>query len=244
MGLALIKSKWENGGCLVFRTLDNYIVDIWSSRALILNPMHAGTIGTGAYFGGQWLVSAVNSGTVAGGDVVTLTTGAADNDDTELASSIGWNAAQGLSLECHAAPSSATCGFCIGFSDAQGEDADKLAITFDTATATTNASDAALFYHDYDATSKVIRAMTVNDDTDSTILASTTAATAATYNKYRIDVDLDGNADFWLDDVKIGTADTAVRSAVNLCAYVGLINRDGNSRSLAIKDLAVWQWRS
>ena len=231
---ANINSAWENG-CLVFRDASKYIVDVQAPIKAVLNT---------ALDTNGWTVAGVNSGAMAATlGVQTISTGNADDDDVDVATGLIFNPAKGLSIEGRLRnddvdPSALN----FGFSDATGEAADKIAFTFATATLTTNASDAALFFHDADATTDLIRCATVGGDTDSTVIASSTTPADGTEYKFRIDIAPTGYATFYLDDVNLGTADQIVTTTTPLCAYIGYITREGAVNTCDIVYAAAWQW--
>ena len=233
MTIANITSEWENG-CLVFRDNSGYIIDV---QAPIKAIMAMGVAASG------WTVAGVNAGTMAVGQgIQTITLGNAEDDDVDVASGVVFNAAKGLSIEVLLRNDDVdkTC-LNVGFSDATGEGANLIAAEFTTATLLTTASDAALFFHDADATTDYWRAATVVGDTESTILSSAVAPVDGTEYKLRIDIDLAGAATFWLDNVLLGTADQTL-STPALCAYIGFIGHPGASDTCDIIYAAAWQW--
>lgn len=233
MAMCNITCNVENG-CQIFRDASGYIVDVRAPIRAVLNT---------ALDTPGWTVAGVNSGAMAASKGVhTITTGGDDNDDVDVASGIVFDAAKGLSFEALIRNDDVDAtAFNLGFSDATGEAADKIAFTFDTATLTSNASDGALFFHDADATTDYWRAASVISDTESTVIASTVAPVDATEYKLRIDVDLDGDATYYLDNVNLGTADVSLTTAA-LCAYIAFINREGAANTCDIVYAAAWQW--
>jgi hypothetical protein len=219
-------------GALVHRNPSGHIIDVLAPRGILWTPPLVPS--------GVFTVAGVNSGVFSGGSV---TTGAADNDDVEVASELVFDIDNGFTAEALVANGDVDkTAVNFGISDAQGESVDKLAATYATATMTTNATDGALFVHDADATTDYWRAVTVNNDTDSTILSSGTAPVDSTEYKLRLDVDADGNATFRVNDVLVGTADQALRATVSYCLYLGYINREAAANSLTVKYLAGWEW--
>lgn len=233
MPIANIKAEWENG-CLVYRDNSGYIVDVDAPLKNIL-PLTIATSG--------WTVAGVNSGDmVVGKNIQTISTGNADDDDVDVATAVVFDAAKGLTFEALLRNDDVdNTALNFGFSDATGEAADKIAFTFATATLTSNASDGAIIFHDADATTDYWRAASVVGDTESTVIASTTAPVDATEYKLRVDVDLDGAATFYLDGTSLGTADADLTTAA-LCAYIGFINREAAVNTCDIVYAAAWQW--
>jgi hypothetical protein len=195
-----------------------------------------------------YTVAGVNSGTaainVAVGGTVRLTTGAADDDDVDLATDLIFKAEKGLILEARFAQNDiAATAFALGFSDATGEGADLIAFTFATTSLTTTASDAVLFFADSDATSNVIRAAAVKANTDSSVISTAIAPVNAAFHIYRIEVSTAGDCAFYMDGVLYGTAAAAVTTTVALCAYVGVINREGAANTFDLDYLKIWSGR-
>jgi hypothetical protein len=133
--------------------------------------------------------------------------------------------------------------FNFGFSDAKGEAADLIAVTFAAEALTTTASDFAGFFMDADATSNVVRAVTCKADTDGTVLATSVTPANAEYHTYRVELDADGNAEFWLDGAHVGRQATGITAATALCIYVGFINREASANTLDIDYIKAWQKR-
>mgnify|MGYP001087295438 CR=1 FL=1 len=243
MPLSNIASRWRNGVLEYYDTRTNEVVDVAA-------PMKKFDDFTGAAVDttNDWTFAAVNSGAItinaAAGGHARITTGDADDDDAELASGLIFNTTKGCVMEARLAMNDADkTAMCVGFSDATGEAADKLAITFATATATTNASNAALFFQDPDATTDAFRCMSVNANTDSTVYtASATAAalTDATMHRYRVEILTDQTVKFWFDDDHVATIGSGIAANTAVTTYVGLINREAEANTLDIDYIRAW----
>jgi hypothetical protein len=195
-----------------------------------------------------YTVAGVNSGTAAIsvglGGICRITTGAADDDDVDLATDLIFKASSRLILEARFAQNDiAATAFNVGFSDATGEAADLIAVTYATASLTTTASDCALFFADSDATSNVIRAVTCKNNTDGTVLSTGIAPVNGTFHIYRVELDADGNAAFYMDGALVGTQASGVTASTALCAYVGCINREGSANTFDLDYLKIWMGR-
>jgi hypothetical protein len=176
-----------------------------------------------------WTVAGVNSGTAAinvqAGGVMRVTTGGADTDDVDVASEIIFDPTKGLVIEGRIALNDVDkLGMFFGFSDAQGEAADLIAMTFATVTLTSTASNAVGFLLAAAATSNVVRGVSVNGDTDGDIHASSVTPVDAAFHTYRVELDKDRTARWYLDGDLIGTTLLAVASTALLCGYLGVIN--------------------
>jgi hypothetical protein len=196
----------------------------------------------------DWTVAGVNSGTCAInealGGTARITTGAADDDDVDVASAIMWQAAKNCCMEVRFRTNDESgTAFNVGFTDAKGEAADTLPLMFATATLTSTASNCAMFFHDPDATTDVIRCVAVKADVDGTATSTGTAAADGTYNTYGIYINSSGDCQFWLDGEYIYTEATGITTTTLLCAYVGLINREGSANTADIDYIKVWQDR-
>ena len=206
------------------------------------------TIGIGMVIPPPWLFTGVNSASMAvvntANGVLTLGVGAADLDDVEFASSLIFAASRNCSAEARIAFSTTLVAMAFGFSDATSENADTLAMTFDTVTLTTTASNAALIFFDSAATSDVVRACSVKADADGTTKTTTTAMDT-NYHIYRVDVDSTGGITYWMDGVSLGTQTAGITTSTPLCVYLGVARRGaGTTGVLARVDyIRAWQGR-
>ncbi len=189
--------------------------------------------------------SATAAITAAAGGLVRITTTTEDNDDACLAGEIVWNPAKGCGCEARIRLNDVSgSAFNFGFSDAKTEAADKIACTYSGTTLTSNATDCALFFHDPDATTDYIYACTVDTGTDGTVIASTTLMdTDAEWHIYRIEMDSTGNVDFYLDGNMIGRSDQDLDGAIDLCLFLGFINRESAANTMDVDYVRAWQGR-
>ncbi len=196
-----------------------------------------------------WTVAGVNSGTCASstgvGGLATITTGDADDDDVDVASEIVFNSGKACGCEARVRINDVSgTAFNFGFSDAKGEAADAIAATYSGTTLTSNATDCALFFHDPDATTDAFRTVAVSNDTDGTVdTITSTSPGDADWHIYRVQSDTSGNVDFYFDGVSQGTANSGLRSAVNLCVYLGAINREATGNTVDVDYIRAWQER-
>lgn len=205
----------------------------------------------GGSIGYPFLVSAVNGGTFAGytaaaanGGYALVTTGAADDDDIDIASGLVFNAAKGMRLEARVAMRDIDkCVFNLGFTDTPaGEAADNLPVMHSGSTLTTNMTDGLILFASSDTTTNTIRAVSVANDVDSSIIGSGGVLPADDeFVKVRIVVDPKTyKGRVYLNDVLMGESD-ALRTAVNLCAYFGLQTLNGAAEQAFIDYLWAWQ---
>lgn len=239
--LANFTGSWHHGA-LEFRELSGEVVKVITSHVVdedFLGPAVDTT--------NKWTFAAVNSGAIArtagAGGIARITTGGADDDDADLATPLNYLPSKGCSLEVRFATNDAAgTGFNVGFSDATGEAADLIAITYSGTTLTSTASNFAGFFHDADATTDAIRAVAVKADTDGTVHDSGGVAVDATYNVYRVDINQNGDVSYWLDGNHIATDEAAITTSAPLCAYVALINREGAANTADIDYIRCWAW--
>lgn len=198
-----------------------------------------------------FLVSAANGGTAVGysaaaanGGLLLVTTGADDDDDIDIASPLMFNAAKGIHLEARLAMRDIDkCVFNLGFTDTPaGEAADNIAVMHATATLTTNLTDGLILFGSSDSTQNTIRAVTVANDVDGGILGSGGFLPADDeFFTVRMIVNPDTfKARVYVNDIYLGES-SALRTAVNLCAYFGLQTLNAAAEAAFIDYLWAWQ---
>lgn len=238
--LTNISSRWCNGVLEFFDTRTLETVDV-QAPVKFFDEFMGLTVDTT----NVWTFAAVNLGGIAGqaglGGYARVTTGAADDDDADLATALNWSTTKGCVMEARLAQNDADgTAINVGFSDATGEDDDKIAITYATTTATTNASNAALFFQDPDATTDLFRCMSVNADTDSTIYSVSGTPADAAMHTYRVEILPDQTCKFWFDGAHVATIASGIAAATSVCPYVAVINRESEANTLDIDYIRVW----
>ena len=238
--LTNISSRWRNGVLEYFDTRTLETIDVHAPVKLFDDFVGAAVDTTN-----DWTFAAVNSGAITAnaalGGHARITTGAADDDDADLATLLIWSTTKGCVMEARVAQNDVDgTGLNVGFSDATGEAADKIAITYATATATTNASNAALFFQDPDATTDLFRCMSVNADTDSTIYSASGTPADAAMHTYRVEILTDQTCKFWFDGAHVATIASGIAAATSVCPYVAVINRESAANTLDIDYIRVW----
>jgi len=197
----------------------------------------------------DWTVAGVNSGTaainVATGGTMRITTGTADNDDVDVASDLIWKASKSCCLEVRFASNDiSNVALNVGFSDAQGEGADLIAMMLSVITLTSTASDFAGFLYDPDATTDTIRCVAVKDDVDQSVIDTGQAMVAGTYYVARVEIDALGNIDYYLDGVHVGSHKKGITITDALCIYVAMINHgESAANTIDIDYIKAWQKR-
>lgn len=193
----------------------------------------------------DWVKSIVNSSTfapVAGeaNGIARITTGVADDDDHEVSTPLCLKASKGIGMEARIAMGDVLgSAMNVGFSDAVTEAADLLAVTGNAGAIITTATDAAVFFHDPDNTSNVLKAVSVINNTDSSVTSGSLLVNDA-FHVYRVEIDSLGNVTFYYDGALFKTVSLGITPTVALCAYVGLINREGFANTLDIDFIKYW----
>lgn len=208
----------------------------------------------------DWTVTDGSAGTdgtftITSPHCLTITSGAADNDDEHFASELCYYGQYNPVLEVRARNDDVSgMAHFIGFSDAQSE-TNTIAFTLATATLTSTASDGAGFLLDVDATTKTIRAVSVKGDSDGTVIDSSHTEGDASWATYRVELRDNGttcDALFYLNtDGKsinpwtdiVGVELDAVTRTTALCIYIGVMNREAAANTLDVDYIKVWSDR-
>ena len=243
----LVTRRRIENGVYITRDLTGRIIQIDAPVVFGSNFQGGGSIGY------PFLVSAVNSGTFAGytaaaanGGYALATTGAADDDDIDVASPLIFNAAKWMHMEARiAARDIDQCVFNVGFSDTPaGEAADNIAVMHATATLTTNLTDGVIVFASSDSTTNTVRAVSVANDVDSTVLNAGFLPADDEFITVRIVVNPTTlKPSVYINGVLLGET-AALRTAVNLCAYFALQTLNGNAEAAFIDYLWAWQTRA
>ena len=113
-------------------------------------------------------------------------------------------------------------------------------------TLTTNATDAVGFVYDTDATTDVVYIQGVAADVDTPLLTAqrqnrggaTFVPTAGTYDEYRIEVNVDGDAYFYINGEYVGTQPNAVTPTVLLTPIVLVETRTTSAATVYVDYLS------
>lgn len=233
-----ITSRSRNGYLRFWDTLTGRTINVLTGGPSVIDHMYQATQA-------QWNTAVVNgsSHSYAGG-ILTITTGGADNDDHEMTTDLMFDPSKGLTAEARIALTDEDgSAFNFGFSDALTEAADLIAVTYSGTALTTTATDAAVFFHDPDATTNRVRAVGVNGDTDGTVITASSAALVdSAFHHYRVEIDTAGNLKFYYDDALSGTQALGVDITSTLCGYFAIINREGSANTVQIDYMHAWQW--
>lgn len=163
---------------------------------------------------------------------VRLTSGDAGSgndaaDATVLTSSLIWKANQGgLVFEAGIIlPSIAAVCVCAGFTDVLATTTVEVPFEIGASQAiTSNATDSVCWVFDTGATADVFYGAGVKNNTDAALVTGI-APVASTLTKLRIELDSSGNATFFQDGIKRGSAAAAVTATVALTPVVAVMTR-------------------
>lgn len=161
----------------------------------------------------------------------------------QLDSSLNWYAQNGnLTFEALVKISAITSvAFFVGLTDQVASLI--MPWTLSVVTFTSNQSNGCGFLFDTAATTKTIRCVGVKADVDATAIDTGVAYVADTYRKLRIDVDANGNAEFFVDDVSYGVMANALTKTVALSPVIAGFARSAASTTLGCDYLNVSQDR-
>lgn len=238
MAVIRIKSRWRNGMLEFYETSNNEVVDVMAPVKVFDDFNGLAVDNTN-----DWNVTAVNSGTfTADGGWGTLTTGAADDDNVEVASELVFSGANYACCEAKLRTDDiAAAGFCFGFTDAINEGADDLPMFYEGGSLTSEASDAAMFVQDSDL-SAALMCTSVAGDTDTTAVASGTTMVNGTAVRLRVQLE-STTAKFWVNGSHVATIASSVTAATALCVYLGFINREAAANTLDVDYIRAWGLR-
>lgn len=207
----------------------------------------------------DYTLTTVNSGTttVTVPHMLTLTTNAKDDDNTEFAMGVEWYGKYDATMEARFRNDDVTNGsFFIGFTDIQTEGADAIPIEFVAGDIATTAADVAGILFDVDCTTPNLYFGSAKSNADGATINTNVAITASQLYTARIELK-DGatgggcDAYFYLNSTGnkidpvadfVAVEHDAVTNTTALCPYIGLINRvDAVAVTLDVDYLKVWQ---
>ncbi len=178
-------------------------------------------------------VNSENSGTtavsIAEDGVQALVTGATSGNRSATGLALNWYCNHGgLIFEARVKNITAITAraLYIGISDVAPATTLENPIEMSGSTLTTTATDAAGFMYDTDATIGDWYCVSVKNGSDGTPYdTAIVPAAAATYQTFRVVLNSDGDADFFIDGKFVKTITDAVTATVALCAYICLETR-------------------
>ena len=233
--------------------------NVWGSFSLEKVTHYNDFVGKAIDSTNLYTLTTVNSGTatVTVPHMLTITTNAKDDDNTELATGVEWYGQYNATLEARFRIDDViNCAANICFTDAQTEGTDDLAFEMVSAAVTTQSADGAGLVFDVDATTNNLYFGSVKGDADgATIDTGTLAVNSALYT-VRVELRDNGttsDAFFYfnssgleIDPINdlVGVEVDAVARTNALCVYMGLMNRvDSQATTLDIDYLKIWQDR-
>lgn len=196
-----------------------------------------------------------DSGTSAAGDISVAVNGIYQIDtgtDADrfrvLASEICWEAAKACGCEVRLATTTSDAGLILvwGFSDAKSESSHAIAFTdgsFASGTVDSVAEDAAMFGVRCETSDNVYALSVLNNATPQSTDTGTDIV-LNTYHTYRIQLDTDGNAYYYLDGQLVATHALAVTTTDDLCFAVQAFITTGSTAAFVNIDyIKIWQER-
>lgn len=179
---------------------------------------------------------------VQGGSVL-MTTGTADNDSEMLSTAVIYSASKLAICEWRITVTdvSGTALF-VGFSNAKVETNQKIAIHYPDNVLTTEAANAVGFVIDADHSTSSIMCCGVKANTDATADDTDIDWADGETKVLRVELDVDGNAAFWVDGNNVGYVANAVTASTLLCATIQAMTRaaDG-SNTVRVRSFDAWQ---
>ena len=177
----------------------------------------------------DWTVGTENSGTeaisIAIDGLYRITTGATSGNREAVTQTLQWQASDGGPLigefRVKSVTAITTRAYFIGFTDVVASTTLENPIEMSGTTLTTTASDAVGFMYDTDSTNDTWYCVGVKADADAVSVDTGVApAAAGTFQTLRVVVDIDGNADFFIDGKWEGRVANAVTAGTDLTPIV------------------------
>lgn len=164
----------------------------------------------------DWTVTASTQGDAVG--TIGNTTASMAVSGTQLDAGLGWKPNQGgLIMEARIKLSTiATIAVYVGFTDQVGALEMPIQSAASADTITTNATDGVGFFFDTSMTTKNWWCSGVKNDVDATHQNTTFAPVAATYEVLRVEVQSDGQADFFRNGKQVGTGRMAAATTATI----------------------------
>ena len=216
-----------HGKQLVVNSFDDFLGDVIADQWAV----DKGSDGSAANFA----INAAVNGTVR------ATTGAGAGasmaaNGVQLHQALLWKANMGnLEMEARIKVSAiTTIAFFVGFTDQIGALEAPITSAASADTITTNATDAVGFMFDTAMTTDNIWGVGVKADTDATAANLGVAPVADTWIRLKVELDSSGNATFYVNGIKKGTASAAVTATVALTPVVTCFRRAASSATIDV----------
>ena len=188
--------------------------------------------------------------------IMVITTESGDNDEWTIATQLNYRGEYNSIFEVRARCDDVTgLQWYIGFNDAIVHAA-KLAMAYAITTLDSQAVDSVGFLFDPEATTKNIFGVSVNTNTNGSIIDSGHAETSASWATYRLELRDNGsgngnaNAFYYLNTAGkeidpvvdlIGMEVDAVPRGTPLCLYIGVMNFGAGADNLDVDYVKTWQ---
>ena len=179
---------------------------------------------------------------VQGGSVL-LTTGTVDDDSLALAGAIILTADYEAVVEWKLTITDVSgTGVFVGFSDAKNEANGSLAIHYPGDVLTTVATNAVGFVIDADHATSSIMVASVKADVATTPVDTGVDWADGETRRLRVELDVDGNAIFYIDGAVVARIASAVTDSTLLCATVQALTRaNDGANTVRVRRYDAWQ---
>ena len=201
--------------------------------------------------GDSWLATvtaatiAVDHATYRGGMALITTAASADGEACFLATPLCWEDDLNAIAEAKILITDVS-GVCLyfGFSDATLETTPDMPIDYDGGALAAVATNAVGIVADADDTvngASSIVAVGVNNGTPETAIDSGTDWANGKWHTLRVELNADGDAEFFLDGARFGFMETAIVSGTAMCIIVGVANRDTGADTVYVDRVDGWE---
>lgn len=201
--------------------------------------------------GDSWLATvtaatiAVDHATYRGGQALITTAASADGEACFLATPLCWEDDLNAIAEAKILITDVSgVAVFFGFSDATLETTPDMPIDYDAGTLTAVATNAVGFIVDADDTvngASSIVAVGVNNGTPETAIDSGTDWADGKWYTLRVELNADGDAEFFLNGSRFGFMETAIVSGTAMCIIVGVANRDTGADTVYVDRVDGWE---
>jgi len=200
----------------------------------------------------SWLVTvtngtvAVDHGTYAGGQALFTTAASQDGEVSFLATPLCWEDDLNAVAETKILITDVSgVAVFFGFSDKTFETSPAMPIDYDGGVlATVSGRDAVGFICDADDTvngvSSIV-AVGANAGTLETAIDSATDWADGKWYTLRVELNKDGDAEFFLDGSRIGFMETAITSGTKMCIIIAVANRDAGADTVYVDRVDGWE---
>jgi hypothetical protein len=179
------------------------------------------------------------------GGVVKLLTDTDDTDRVMLSHEVNWYASKNCVMEARVyLHPITTVGVFIGFTDEKAEAAQTMPFAQTGSTLTDECTNGVGFLFDTNCTTDVWNIVNTNAGDEATVgLAATYDPVADTYQTFRVEVDVLGNAKFYIDGEPVGFVEEAVATTSAFTPNISIQNKNGAAHYVYVDYIKCWQDR-